>query len=190
MRSAGPASSAEDCCDVSCALAPAIAELGEAEPEGDDVAGQVGIIAALVTPLLVFGMRGSTVEFHAHAELLEEIVEIPVARTLPDPCLPSRGRQSVRTLDPVDVAVLKQGQGPIPGVAECQGDLPAPTHLLAGIHRLTDPIRGGTPASDGPADPLVGVVKGRRDLDKVKHRVLNARARREHGRVPAPQDCI
>ena len=47
-------------------LARAIAQLGEAEPERDDVLDRVGVVAALVTPLFVGGMRGGPVEFHAH----------------------------------------------------------------------------------------------------------------------------
>jgi len=190
MRGAGPAPAAEDCGDVSCALAPVIAQFGEAEPERDDVAGQVGVVAALITPLLVLGVRSGPVEFHADAVGLVEVIQVPVARALPDSCLPSRRRKPVRALDPVNVAVLKQGQGPILGVTERQGDLPAPAHLLARVHGQANPVCGGAPAADGPAKPRVGVIKGWRDLDKIKHRILHSRARREHGWVPGPQDCV
>ncbi len=56
---------AQDSGDVSRALASVIAQFGEAEPERDDASEQVGVVAALVTPLLVLGMRGGPVEFHA-----------------------------------------------------------------------------------------------------------------------------
>src|SRR5437660_986111 len=52
---------------------------------------------------------------------------------------------------------------------------------------LADPLRGGGPAADGAADPGVGVIKGRDDLDEVEYRVLHSCARREHRWVPGPQ---
>jgi hypothetical protein len=113
--SAGPASFAKGCGDVRRALASTLAQFEKAEPEGDDAAEQVGVVAALITPLLVFGMRGGPVEFHAHAVLLVEVVQIPVAGALPDSRLPARHGEPVRALDPPDIAVLKHGQGAIPG---------------------------------------------------------------------------
>ena len=83
----------------------------QAEPERDDAPDRVGVVAALVTPLLVSGMRRGPVEFRAHPVLLVEVVEVPVAGALPDPDLPSGGRQPVRAFHPMHVAVLQQRTG-------------------------------------------------------------------------------
>ncbi len=94
----------------------------------------------------------------------------------------------MRPFHPADVAVLKQGQGAVIGIGKRHREFSAPTHLLTAVHSLTYPLGGGAPAADGPADPFVGVIEGRRDLNKVEHCILYSRARREHGRVPGRRD--
>ena len=105
MGRAGPASFAESSGDISCALAPLLAKFEEAEPERDDAAEQVGVVAALITPLLVLGMGRGPVEFYADAVLLVEVVEIPVTCALPDPCLPGRRRKPVRAFHPAQASI-------------------------------------------------------------------------------------
>ena len=119
-----------------------------------------------------------------------KVVEVPVPGALPDPRLPPRRGQPVRTLDPADVAVFEDGQNAVPGVAERQRNFPAPAHLLARIHGLAYPVCGGAPAADGLADPRVRVVEARCGLDEVEHRVLDPGAWREHGRMPGPQHRV
>ena len=92
MRCGWPAVRAQDTSDVSCALAPVLAQFRETEPERDDAVEQIAVVTALVSPLLILGMRGGSVELHAYAVLLIEVVEVPVAGALPDPCLPGRDR--------------------------------------------------------------------------------------------------
>ena len=186
----GQPSIAKDRGDEGGALAPVIAQFGETEPERDDAAEQVGVVAALVTPLLVLGMRGGPVEFHANPVILVEVVEVPVTDALPDSRLPTRYGKPMRTLDPADVAVSSTDKAPSSASPSAKSDLPAPAHLLARIHGLAYPVGGGAPAADGPADPRIGVIEGRCDLDEIEHRVLHPGARREHGRMPGPQDRI
>ena len=151
---------------------------------------RVGVVAALITPLLVLGMRGGPVEFHANPVRLVQVVEVPVAGVLPDSGLPPCCGKPVRAFHPADVAVLEHGQGPVLGVTERQGDFPAPAHLLSGVHSLADPVRSGAPAADCPANPRVCVIEGRGDLDEIEHRILHPGARREHDGMPGPQDRI
>ena len=96
----------------------------------------------------------------------------------------------MRAFHAVHIAVLQHGQDALPRVTQSQDELTAPAHLLAGIHGLAYPLGRGTPAADGPADPRIRVVEGRCDLDQVEHGVLDACARREHGRVPRTQDRV
>jgi hypothetical protein len=71
----------------------------------------------------------------------------------------------VGTFHPADVAVFQQGKDTIPSVGERQGKLLAPPCLLTGVHGLPYPVGRGESATDGPADPLVRVIEGCRDLD-------------------------
>jgi hypothetical protein len=109
-------------------------------------------------------MRRGPVEFRAHSVFRVEVVQVLVTGTLPDPHLTASGGQPVRAFHAMHVAILQHGQDAIPGVTQSQDELTAPAHLLAGIHGLAYPLGGGTPAADGPADPRVRVVEGRRDL--------------------------
>ena len=190
VRNARPAAQAQHSGDVGRSLAPAITQVEQAEPERDDAPDRVGVVAALVTPLLVSRMRRGPVEFRAHPVFLVEVVEVLVPGTLPDPHLAASGGQPVRAFHPMHVAVFQHGQDAIPGITQRQDELTAPAHLLAGIHGLAYPVGRGAPAADGPADPRVRVVEGRRDLDQVEHRVLDPGTWREHGRVPGPQDRV
>jgi hypothetical protein len=52
-------------------------------------------------------MGRGPVEFHAYPIFLVEVVEVLVARGLPDSCLAAGDGQPVRAFDPVDVTVLK-----------------------------------------------------------------------------------
>src|ERR1700722_2976480 len=126
-------------------LASAFAQVEQPEPERDDAADSIGGVPSLVAPLLVGRVRGGPVEFYAHSEPLVEVVEVPVARVLPDPCLSTGCGQPVRAFHPVYVAVLQHRQRAIGGVAKRERDLPAPAHLLASGHGESDPIGGGAP---------------------------------------------
>jgi hypothetical protein len=90
--------------DISRSLASVIAKVEKTEPERHEAADRVGVVAPFIAPLLVGGVRRGPVDFHAHSELLVEIVEVPVTRALPDPRLPAGRGQPVRALHPVDVA--------------------------------------------------------------------------------------
>ena len=151
---------------------------------------RVGVVAALVAPLLVSGMRRGPVEFRAHPVLLVEVVEVLVAGTLPDPRLPTSGGQARAGVPPGERSGIPAATRRHPRRRRAPRKLPAPAHLLAGVHGLAYPVGGGAPAADGPADPRIRVVEGRRDLDQVEHRVLDPGAWREHGRVPGPQDRV
>jgi hypothetical protein len=107
-------------------------------------------------------MGRGPVELHADPVLLVEVIEVPVACPLPNPGLPAGGREPVRDFYAADVAIFKKRQGAIIGITECGHEFAAPAHLLARVHRVAYPGRGGTPAPDGPADPRVGVVEGPR----------------------------
>ena len=58
---ARPAAQAQHGGDGGRGLAAAIAQVRQAEPERDDALDRVGVVAALVAPLLVGGMRRSPV---------------------------------------------------------------------------------------------------------------------------------
>jgi hypothetical protein len=116
VRNARPTAQAQHGCDVSRGLTPAIAEVSKAESERHDPAHQVGVIAALVTPLLVSGVGRGPVEFRAHPVLLVEVVEVFVPGALPDPHLTTSGGQPVRAFHPVNVAVLQHRQDATSGV--------------------------------------------------------------------------
>jgi hypothetical protein len=190
MGRAQPAVPTEHRGDVSRSLASVIAKVEKTEPERHEAADRVGVVAPFITPLLVGRVRRGPVEFHAHSELLVEIVEVSITRALPDPRLPASCGQPVRALHPVDVAILQYRKRAAFGVAKCDRDLPAPAHLLASGHGNSNPISGGASAADGPADPRVRVIEVCRDLDEVENRVLDPGAWREHCRVPGPQDGI
>jgi len=167
-----------------------LAQVEQPEPERNEAADRVGVVAALVTPLFVSWMRRGPVKFHAHPVFLVEIIEINVSGALPYPGLATSDGQAVRALHAVDVAIFQHGQDAAFGVAQRERDLPAPAHLLARSHGNSDPISSSASTADGSADPCVCVVEGPRDLDEVKHRIFDSGAGREHRRVPGPQDRI
>jgi hypothetical protein len=135
-------------------------------------------------------MRCCPVEFYAKPVFVIEIVQVSAARALPDSRLPSRGRQPMRTFDAADVAMLQNRQDSLIDAAKRRCDLAAPAHFLACVHSQAYPVCCGTPPADGPANPRVRVVEVRCDLDEIKHRVLDAGTRREHHRMPGPQDGV
>ena len=189
-RAAGPSPATQQCGHGSRGIASAITQVKKSEPQRDDAADRIGVVAPLITPLLVGRVRSGPVEFRAHPVLGVKVVEIPVTCPLPDPGLPPSRGQPVRAFHPADVTVFQHRQGTAIGVTERDRHLPAPAHLLTFPHGETDPVRSGTPAPYGPADPHVGVIKCLCRLDKVEHRVLDPGARREHRGVPGPQDQI
>lgn len=65
MRIPLPAAPAKHRGDVGCGLARAIAQVQKAEPQRDDALDRVGVVSALVAPLLISGMRRGPVEFRA-----------------------------------------------------------------------------------------------------------------------------
>jgi hypothetical protein len=87
-----------------------ISQVRETDADGLDLlVDRVPPVAALVTPLLVFGMCGGPVYFDARPVLLVEVVQVPVAGLLPDSHLPLCRWQAVRALDAPDVTQFKQG---------------------------------------------------------------------------------
>src|SRR5579863_7633553 len=171
-------------------LTPAIAQVEKPEPKRDDAVDRVGVVTPLVAPLLVSGMSRSPVEFRAHPVLLVEVVEIPVARAVPDSGLAAGHGQAMWEFDPVHIPVFQYRQCAAFAIAERYLDLTAPAHLLAGIHGQPDPGRGSAPAADGAANPRIRVVEGGCGRDEVKHRIFHPGARREHGGMPAVQDRV
>ena len=85
VGSARPAAQAQHGGDAAAVSHRRSPRSSKAEPERDDALGRVGVVAALVAPLLVGGMRRGPVEFRAHPVLLVEVVEVPVTGALPDP---------------------------------------------------------------------------------------------------------
>jgi hypothetical protein len=71
-----PAAPAKHRGDVGCGLARAIAQVQKAEPQCDDALDRVGVVSALVAPLLISGMRRGPVEFRADPVFLVEVVEV------------------------------------------------------------------------------------------------------------------
>src|SRR5690242_5804066 len=104
-------------------LAATIAHIDDSEPEREDALYRVGRVAPLIAPLLVSRMRCGPVEFYANPVFVIEIVQVPAARVLPDPRLPSRGRQPMRTFDAADVAMLQNRQDSLIDAAERRCDL-------------------------------------------------------------------
>src|SRR5262249_50865996 len=80
-------------------LATPIAHIRKAEPKRDNASCGVLVIAPLITPLLVGGMRRAPVALDAHFVLLIEVVKVPTASALPDLRLPASSRQPVRAFD-------------------------------------------------------------------------------------------
>jgi hypothetical protein len=108
----GRASATQPLGHIGGGLAPAllISQLGESDADGLDLlVHRVPPIAALVTPLLVFGVRGGSVYFDARPVLLVEVVQVPIAGLLPDSRLPLCRWQAVRTLHAPDVTQFEQG---------------------------------------------------------------------------------
>jgi len=79
-----PAAHAQYGGDVGRGLASAITQVEKSEPERNDAEDRVSVIAALVSPLLVGGMRRGPVDLHSDPELLIEVVEVSVASALAD----------------------------------------------------------------------------------------------------------
>ena len=170
------------------ALALVIPQIEESDPDGLDLlVDGVPPVAALVPPLLVFGVRGGSVYFDARPVLLVEVVEVFAAVLLADSDLPFGGWQAVRAFYAPDVTQFKQGHDPFAGVAEREFDVAPPPHPRAGAHRLTYPLRRRAAPTDGTADPVVCLIEAARAFDEIEHRVLNASAGRSKDRMSAPR---
>jgi len=143
------------------ALAVLIFQVGESDADGLDLlVYRIPSVPALIPPLLVFGVRGGPVYFDARPVVLIQVVQVPAAATLlPDSDLPFRRWQAVRAFHALDIAQLKRGESAFTGIAKRHLDLTPPAHPRAGVHRLADPLRGGAPAPDRAADPVIGFIE-------------------------------
>jgi hypothetical protein len=167
------------------ALGLLISQIEEANADGLDLlVHRIPPVALLVTPLLVFGVRGGSVYLHARPVVLVEVIQVPIAGLLPDSGLPFCWWQAVRSLHAPDVTQFEQGEHAFAGVAERELDVAPPADPRAGVHRLAYPLRGLTPAPDGAADPVVCLAEASRAFDEVEHGLVDPGARRRENRMP------
>jgi len=108
VRISHPAAPAKHRRDVGCSLARAIAQVQKAEPQRDDALDRVGVVSALIAPLLISRMRSGPVEFRANPVFLVEVIEVLVTGTPPDSRLPTGRREPVRAFNPANIAVFEQ----------------------------------------------------------------------------------
>jgi hypothetical protein len=94
----------------------------------------------------------------------------------------------MRSLDTAHVPEFEKGQCALAGVTKREFDIPPPPKSGAHVHRCADALRGGAPAANGAADPVVCLIEALRAFDEVEHRVLDADARRSKDRMPGPRD--
>ena len=142
------------------APASLIPQVGESDADSVDLlVHRVPPIATFVSPLLVLRVRCSSVHFYARPIIRVEVIEVSIAGLLPDPGLAFRRWQAVRSLDTPDVSEFKQGEGPFGRVAERELDVAPPADSRARVQRFAYPVRGGAPASDRAADPVVCLIE-------------------------------
>jgi hypothetical protein len=162
-----------------------IDQVGHPDPyRVDPCVHRVPAVATLVPPLFIHGVRGSTVDLNASAVFDIQVVQVPIASLLPDPRLACRRRQPVGMFHTPHVPEFKNGERAVPGVAERQLDVEPPLDPRPCVQRGPKAQGSGPPTPDGTANPVIGLVKGARAVDEVKHRLLDPGAWRRQCRVP------
>ena len=142
------------------ALALLITQIKESHADClDSLVHRIPPVATLVPPLLVFGVRSDSVYFHTSPVVLVEAIQIPIAGLLSYSRLPYGSGQTMRSFHSPHVTQLEQGERAFAGVAERELDVTPPADPWPGIHRLAYPFRGGAPAPDGTADPVVCLIE-------------------------------
>lgn len=133
----------------------------------------------VVQPAPLLGVSGLPVELDAYAAALVEIVQVAGPAVARDPGLPSRAGESVRSLYPVHVPLLKERVHSVADLRERGRQLGPPGHLFPCPHRREQACRRCEPPLAGGAGEEKCRLESCGLLDEIKNGLLDLDARRQ-----------